>query len=127
MKSELEHSQLLKYICFQFVHIDLFSRVKEVFDGEFLTEALRSIDSFFRTYVRTYVISSQVFVPSFCPKFLSQVFWPYTMPWSIQENDGHYTRGVSDTVQGGRTLYRGDGHYIHSFFFIRKEFIRNRG
>ena len=31
LKIEIEHRQLLKYVCFLFVHIALFSRVKEVF------------------------------------------------------------------------------------------------
>ena len=32
LKIEIEHRQLLKYVCFLFVNIALFSTVKEVFD-----------------------------------------------------------------------------------------------
>ena len=42
-----------------------FRQVNQV--AQFLTEALRSIDSFFRAYVTL----SRVFVPSFCPRVWS--------------------------------------------------------
>ena len=38
--------------------------------------------------------------------------------WTLYRGDGHYSRGGTDstiegtdTLQGGRTLYRGDGHF----------------
>ena len=46
LKIEIEHRQLLKYVCFLFVHIALFSRVKEVFSWEVFGPFWLPVDGF---------------------------------------------------------------------------------